>query len=306
MLRYLARRLVWSVAVLWAVLTITFAATYLSAIDPARVYAGPHASPETYQRVRHDFGLDRPVAAQYWRYVERVVTGNLGDSYSTGLPVATAIRERLAKTGELAVAGIVIELLLGIPLGILAALRMRRFADRAVLVVSLFGVATPVFVVGFLLLYVFAYHWSVFPLGGSASLSALLLPALTLGLSGAAWYARILRSTMLNVLNEQYVTLARAKGLPQRTVIGRHVLRNAIAPVVAMIGLDMGVFLGGVLVIEQVFDWPGIGQQAWTALTYNDVPLILGTVLVAAAAVTLLNLIADIINAVLDPRAQYQ
>ena len=154
---------------------------------------------------------------------------------------------------------------------------------------------------GFLLLYFLAFKLGWFPLGGSGSFQHLVLPALTLGVAGAAWYARMLRSTVLNILSEDYVRMARAKGLPERVVVCRHVLRNAISPIITMVGLDVGIFLGGVLVIERVFAWPGIGDQAWRAITFNDVPMVMGTVLFAAFFVTIFNLVADLVNAAIDP-----
>jgi peptide/nickel transport system permease protein len=198
-----------------------------------------------------------------------------------------------------------VQLSLGIPLGLAAALRRRTAVDRSILLFSLIGVVTPAFVLGFLLLYFLAFKLGWFPLGGSGSFSHLVLPALTLGVAGAAWYARMLRSTVLNILSEDYVRMARAKGLSERVVVGRHILRNAISPIITMIGLDVGVLLGGVLVIERVFAWPGIGDQAWRAITFNDIPLVMGTVLFAAFFVTLFNLLADLANAAIDPRVKY-
>ena len=202
-------------------------------------------------------------------------------------------------------AGELVAILVGVPLGLLAALRSRRPIDRTILVLSLLGAMTPTFVLGFALLYFFAFvlHW--FPLGGTVSPSAIVLPALTLGLPSAAWYVRMMRSEALNILSADYIRLARAKGLPERIVIGRHLLRNAIAPIVTMVGLDFGAFFGGVLIVEKVFAWPGIGQAAWRAINFNDQPLVIGTVLAAAVFVTLFNLLADVINAWIDPRTSY-
>ncbi len=193
----------------------------------------------------------------------------------------------------------------GLPLGVYAALRWQRIADRVILSGSLLGVVMPQFVLGFLLLYFFAYHLQIFPLGATASLPALVLPALALGLPGGAWYARMVRSSVLNVLGEDYIRNCRAKGLSEWTVVIRHVLRNSAGPAITMIGLDFGIFLGGVLVVEQVFGWPGIGQQMWNAITANDIPVVMGTVIVAATAVVIFNLVADLANAFLDPRIKY-
>jgi peptide/nickel transport system permease protein len=194
---------------------------------------------------------------------------------------------------------------IGIPLGLIAALRRRTLVDRGILVFSLVGVVVPTFVLGFLLLYFLAFKLDVFPLGGSGSFMHVVLPALTLGIPAAAWYARMLRSTVLNITSEDYVRNARAKGLSERVVVQRHVMRNAVGPIITMVALDLGAFLGGVLVIEKVFGWPGLGEQTWRAVSNNDIPLIMGTVLVAAFFVAILNLIADVTNAAVDPRVKY-
>ena len=305
MLAYLLRRVGWTIVVLWAIATLTFAATFLSPVDPAVSYAGPRATKQQIAAIRREFGLNRPVYIQYERYLGRLLRGDLGTSFEFGTPVDQMIASALPNTALLALCGLVIELMIGLPLGLLAALRRGQAADRIVLVGSLLGVAIPSFVLGFVLLYLLAFKLGWFPLGGSGSAPAIVLPALTLGIAGGAWYARMLRSTVLNVLGEDYVRSARAKGLRERLVIGRHVLRNAISPIIAMASLDLGVFLGGVLVIERVFAWPGIGLQAWTAIEFNDIPVVMGTVLVAAAAITILNLVADLLNTVVDPRIRY-
>jgi peptide/nickel transport system permease protein len=305
MARYALKRIAWTIVVLWAIVTLTFGATFLSPIDPARSYAGLRASNEAVERVREDFGLDDPIWVQYGRYFARIAEGDLGRSFSTNEPVRESIIDRLPDTALLALAAGVVGLALGVPLGLAAALFRGGGLDRAILVFSLTGIVIPSFVLGFLLLYFLAFRLGWFPLGGSGSLSHLVLPALTLGVASAAWYARMLRSTTLNILSEDFVRLARAKGLSERIVIGRHVLRNAISPIIAMVAMDVGVFLGGVLVIERVFAWPGIGDQAWRAITFNDVPMVMGTVLIAAFFVTLFNLVADLANAAIDPRVAY-
>jgi peptide/nickel transport system permease protein len=301
-MRFLARKLAWTIVVLWAVVTLTFCATFFSPIDPARSYAGGRATDSVVESVRERFALDKPIWVQYERYVARTARGDLGKSLNTDTPVLSSIVERLPDTAVLALAAMLVQLAVGLPLGLLAGLSARGPVDRLILAFSLFGVATPAFVLGFLLLYLFAFKLGWFPLGGSDSVSAIVLPALTLGLPGAAWYARMLRSTVINILGEDYIRMARAKGMPRRIVVLRHVLRNALSPIVAMVGIDLGVFLGGVLIIERVFAWPGIGAQTWEAVEFNDVSLVMGTVLVAAFFITMLNLIADLVNAALDPR----
>jgi peptide/nickel transport system permease protein len=297
--------LAWTVVVLWAVVTLTFGATFLSPVDPARSYAGMRAPETVVAKVREEFGLDEPLWTQYGRYLQRLARGDLGISIASDQDVLAAILDRFPSTAVLALAAAIVQLSLGIPLGIAAALTQRSPLDRTILWVSLLGIVTPTFVLGFLLLYFLAFQLELFPLGGSGSFHALILPAITIGVPGSAWYARMLRSALLNILGEDYVRLARAKGLPERVVILRHVFRNALSPIIAMIGIDLGTLLGGVLVIERVFAWPGIGDQAWRAVTFNDVPMVMGTVIFAAFFVTLFNLLADLTNAALDPRVKY-
>lgn len=294
------------IAVVWVIVSFTFVATFLSPIDPARSYAGMRASNQVVEQVREKFGLNEPLYVQYFRYIKRVTQGDLGRSYASNQPVLTAIVDRLPATAFLALAAGVVQIFIGIPLGLVAAFRRATKIDRSILVFSLLGVVIPAFVLGFLLLYFLAFKLDWFPLGGTGSVSHVILPALTLGFAGSAWYARMLRSTTLNILSEDYVRMARAKGLPERIVIFRHVIRNAISPIITMIALDVGIFLGGVLVIEKVFAWPGVGAQAWTAMTFNDIPMVMGTVLVAAFFVVIFNFLADIINATIDPRVNYR
>jgi peptide/nickel transport system permease protein len=302
---YVLRRLGWTIVVLWAIATLTFGAIFLSPVDPAHVYAGARAPEQVVEKVREDFGLNDSIVVQYGRYMGRLLQGDFGTSFFTNKPVLESTMDRLPQTALLAFAGAVVMLTLGIPLGLLAALRRRTWVDRSVLLLSLIGVVIPTFVLGFLLLYFLAFKAGAFPLGGSGSFMHVVLPALTLGIPGAAWYARMLRSTVLNITSEDYIRNARAKGLSERVVVGRHIMRNAIGPIVTMVGLDLGVFLGGVLVIEKVYGWPGLGEQTWRAVSNNDIPLIMGTVLVAAFFVVMLNLIADLINASIDARVKY-
>ena len=302
MTRYVVGRLGWTIVVLFAMTIITFGAAFLSPVDPARLYAGARATHQAYEAARRTLGLNHSVFVQYVRYLSRLLQGNLGNSFSTGQAVGPLVLGRLPATLELAAAGLLIEIVVGLPLGFLAAARWHGLADRAVLTGSLLGVVVPQFVLGFVLLYVFAYKISLFPLGATSSLPALVLPAVALGLPGAAWYARMVRSSVLNVLGEDFVRNSRAKGLSEWKVMSRHVFRNSIGPAITMIGLDFGIFLGGVLVVEQVFGWPGIGELAWNAISANDIPVVLGTVIIATSAVVLFNLVADIANALLDPR----
>ncbi len=302
MVRYGLTRVLWGLLVLWVVLTLTFLATVASPVDPVEVYAGRGATEAVRDQIREEFGLDDSIGTQYVRYVEALARGDLGVSIASGQSVGEALVDRLPATAQLALAGVLLELLIGVPIGIVAGLRHGSRIDRIVLLLSLSGAVLPVFVVGFLLLYLLAYQAGLFPIGGYGSVHQLLLPALTLGLAGAPWLARMVRSTVIETRGREFVRAARARGASERRILFRHIIPNSINPVVTMLGIDAGVFFAGVLVIEKVFGWPGIGQQAWQAVSQNDTPMVMGTVLVAAAAIVLFNLVADLVNAVIDPR----
>ena len=211
---------------------------------------------------------------------------------------------RLPATLLLMAGAICFELAIGSPAGIYAATRRGRRADRGIMIFSFAGVSAPQFVVGLLLLYVFAYRFGWFPMSGYGTLGHLILPALTLGIAGGGWYSRMMRSSMIEVLRQDYVRTALARGLAERSVVLVHALRNAILPVTAMIGLDIGLFMSGAVVVESVFGWPGIGQLAWQAIQRLDIPIIMGVTLVAAAAIVIGNLLADLVAPLVDPRVR--
>jgi peptide/nickel transport system permease protein len=306
--KYLVRRCLWMVVVLFFVSLITFLLVYAVPANKAKSIAGTKASPEVLARITKEYGFDKPVYEQYGIYVWHLLHGNLGFSYQTQQPVATSIWQRFPATVMIAVFGIFFELLIGIPIGMVSALRQYSFRDRAFTVFSLLGIAAPSFWLGMILMYALAFKIHVFPLGSYSGWGhpwSGVLPGLTLGLGGAAWYSRMLRSSMLDILNTDYVKAARAKGLPERTVVSRHILRNAWSPIITLLGIDVGWFLGGVLVIEVVFGIPGIGQQAWQAILNQDTPIIMGTVVFAAMLIVIANLVTDIAYTWLDPRVKY-
>jgi len=304
MTAYLLRRLVGALVVIWGVATISFVLVFLMPGDAARMYAGPRAPEATVERIRQEWGLNDSLPVQYVRFLGRAVQGDLGRSTRDGRPVLQAVIERVPVTIQLALAGLSVELLLGIPLGIIAALRPGSLIDQFTTVLSLVGVSIPQFAVGLVALYLFGFVIPIFPLGGYGTIAHLILPALVLGFSGAAFYARVLRSSILEIANEDYIRTARAKGLGARAILNRHLLRNALLPVVTLIGLDLALLLGGVVVIEAVFGIPGIGLQAWTAIRNQDTPMIMGTVLFASIAVVGLNLHIDLLYLALDPRVR--
>jgi peptide/nickel transport system permease protein len=303
MIKYLARRFVASALILLGVVTITFCLIYIFPADPVRQVAGHNATPETVASIRHEMGLDRPLPERYAIYVGRLFQGDLGRSYIQKSDVGELIRSRLPATLLLMLGAIFFELLIGIPLGILAAAR-RGKVDRGIMIMAFAGVSAPQFVVGLILLYVFAYVIGWFPLSGYGGLSHLILPALTLGIGGGGWYARVLRSNLVEVMRQDYIRTARAKGLSERSVVMIHALRNAILPAVAMVGLDIGTFMGGAVVVESVYGWPGIGQLAWQAIQRVDSPIIMGVTLVAAVAIVIGNLLADLVTPLIDPRVR--
>jgi peptide/nickel transport system permease protein len=302
MLTVFARRLVQSALILLGVAAITFLLLYALPADPARMIAGRSATAQTVANIRHELGLDQPLLLQFVHYLGNLLQGDLGRSYAQKTEVWTLIAARLPATLTLMAAGIVVEVILGMTLGTLAALSRGGFLDRLVMTSAFVGVSAPQFVVALMLLYVFAVTLGWFPMSGYGTFAHVVLPAMTLGLLGAGWYARMVRSAMIDVLNQDYIRTARAKGLSARRVVLRHALPNAVLPIIAMIGIDIGQFMGGVVVVEAVYGWPGIGQLAWQAIQQVDVPIIMGVTLTSALAIIIGNLIADLIAPVIDPR----
>jgi peptide/nickel transport system permease protein len=299
---FLLRRLMQSVLILIGISFITFLLLYVLPADPVRQIAGRAATAETVESIRKELGLDQPFIVQYGRYMAGLVQGDLGRSYLQRTEVSELIAARLPPTLILMAAGIAAELAIGVTLGVIAALGRGRAVDNTLMVASFVAVSAPQFVVSLLVLYVFAVQLGWFPIGGYGTAAHLVLPALTLGILGAGWYARMMRSSMIDVLAQDFVRTARAKGLTRGRVILRHAVPNAILPIIAMIGIDIGIFMGGLVVVESVFGWPGIGQLAWQAIQRVDIPIIMGVTLISAAAIVLGNLLADIVTTFIDPR----
>ena len=302
MAAYLIRRLIQSALILLGVSFITFFLLYVLPADPVRQIAGRSATTETVENIREQLGLDKPFIVQYARYLRALVQGDMGRSYLQKTEVAELIWSRLPATLLLMLGAILCELVLGLTMGIVAALWRGRAVDQVLMITSFVTVSAPQFVVSLLLLYVFAVKLSWFPIGGYGTFSHLVLPAVTLGILGSGWYSRMMRSSMIDVLRADFIRTARAKGLTRSRIILRHALPNAILPVIAMIGIDIGIFMGGIVVVESVFGWPGIGQLAWQAIQRVDIPIIMGVTLVSAFAIVLGNLLADLIAPFIDPR----
>ncbi len=302
MAAYLLRRLLQSALILLGVSFITFVLLYVLPADPVRQIAGRSATAQTVENIRRELGLDQPFVVQYARYLAGMVQGDLGRSYLQKTEVAELIASRLPATLLLMLGAIVSELAIGLTMGIFAALRRGTTLDHSLMMMSFVTVSAPQFVVGLLLLYVFAVKLGWFPIGGYGTFAHLVLPSLTLGILGSGWYSRMMRSSMLDVLRADFIRTARAKGLSRARVVLAHALPNAILPVIAMIGIDIGIFMGGIVVVESVFGWPGIGQLAWQAIQRVDIPIIMGVTLVSACAIVLGNLLADLIAPFIDPR----
>jgi len=299
---YLFRRLLQAALILLGVSFITFVLLYVLPADPVRQIAGRSATQQTVENIRQQLGLDQPLLVQYGRFLAGLVQGDLGRSYLQRTEVSTLIASRLPASLLLMAGGILCELLIGLTLGVIAALYRGRPLDQGLMVTSFVAVSAPQFVVGLLLLYVFAVQLSWFPIGGYGTLAHLVLPAVTLGIMGSGWYSRMMRSSMIEVLRQDYIRTARAKGLTRGRILFRHALPNAILPIIAMIGIDIGIFMGGIVVVESVFGWPGIGQLAWQAIQRVDIPVIMGVTMVSAGFIVLGNLLADIVTPFIDPR----
>lgn len=302
MFAFIGRRVGYSLLILLGVTFITYLLLFMLPADPARQIAGRSATPEVVAGIRAQLGLDLPFYQQYANYLGNLLQGDLGRSYIQRSAVTELIGSRLRPSLELMAAGIGCELLIGITLGVIAALRRDSWADKALMALSFIGVSAPQFIAAMLFLYFFAVQLGWFPLGGYGGFEHLLLPALTLGLLGSGWYSRMVRSSMIEVLHQDFIRTARAKGLSRARVVLRHVLPNAIIPVIPMIGIDIGVFMGGLVVVESVFGWPGIGQLTWQAIQQVDIPVIVGVTTVSAVAIVLGNLLADLVIPWVDPR----
>ncbi len=274
--------------------------------DPAKMMLGELAvQKEAVENLRRVLGLDDPVPVQYWRFLTRAVHGDLGRSVLENQPVARMIWQVLPSTIELTLAGLGIAVLLGVVLGVTAAVRHHTWVDNASMVVALWGVSMPTFWMGLLLIFLFSLKLGWLPATGQGGFERLIMPAFTLGYVAAAVIARLVRSSMLEVLRQDYVRTARAKGLADRLVVYRHALKNALIPVVTVLGLQFGALLGGTVVIETIFSRPGVGRLAVTSILNKDFLVTQGTVLMSAVFYTLVNLIVDFSYALLDPRIRY-
>lgn len=311
---YILRRLVALIPVWLGATILVFLIMHLAPGDPALIMLGPKATAESLARLRHELGLDQPLPVQYLRWLGKVLHGDLGRSIQLKRDVAELLRTRMAATGILTLAAGLLATVVGIAVGVMAAVRQRSLWDRGAMVLALVGYAIPVFFLGLVLQIAFGYRWPILPVSGMNSpgqsgwgdlLWHLVLPAFTLATGAIALIARMTRSSMLEVIRQDYIRTARAKGLKERLVIYRHALRNALIPVITVVGLQVGYLLGGAVLVEMVFSWPGIGLLMVNAILARDLPVVQGAVLVVATAYVLTNLVVDILYSLTDPRIRY-
>jgi peptide/nickel transport system permease protein len=308
LLKYAVLRIFSTLPVLFGVTLLVFAMIWVTPGDPVLAIVGESAqgiSREALDDLRRAYGLDRPLPVQYGDYLWRLLQGDLGQSVRSRLPVTQEILSRFPATLLLTVAGMGFAIVLGMGLGVLSAVRRRTWVDYLAVVVALMGVSIPVFWSGLILMIIFSLQLGWLPASGTGSWRHLILPAFTIGFSSAAFIARITRSSMIEVLRQDYVRTAHAKGLTRRRVELRHALRNALLPVVTVVGLQFGGLLGGAVLTETVFAWPGIGRMLVDAIRARDLPLVQGTVLFVAVLFIFINLLVDISYAYLNPRIRY-
>ena len=320
MIRYILRRLLWVIFLLFAVSFVTFVIFYLlPSADPAVLRAGRQANPELVASIRHQLGLDQPWYVQYGRYMKNLIFHfDFGFSYQNGVPVRQLIFSRLPASISLAAGAAVLWLVIGIGVGIISAVRPRTKLDRASMGAALVGISAPVYWLGLVALYLFSSDIGLIPILPGANsyvplsedpfswFTSLIMPWCVLAVSFAAFYSRLLRGNLTEVLGEDYIRTARAKGLSERRVVFRHGLRSAITPIVTIFGLDLGILLGGAILTETVFNIPGIGRLSYSSIVRSDLPVIQGTVLLGAFFIVFANLFVDILYAFLDPRVRYE
>jgi len=313
MLAYLVKRLLSLIPVLFGISLVSFILIHLVPGDTVSVILGTNTTAVSAAALRAAFGLDRPAPVQYITWLGGLLHGDFGQSFITGQPILGTIMSRLPATAELTVAALLLSLCIALPAGIIAAIRQYSVADYAGTTLSLLGLSLPSFWLATILTIVFSVIWHVLPPSGFVAITTdpvgnlrdLILPAVTLGTGLAAVVMRYTRSAMLEVVRQEYIKTARLKGLPERMIIAKHALKNALMPIVTVIGLQTAYLLGGVVIIEQIFDWPGIGKLMLNAVYQRDYPLVQGVILVIAVLFVLINLVVDILYAYLNPRIRY-
>jgi len=305
MLKYIIKKLLLMIPVLLGLTIIVFLILHLAPGDPVHKVIGPNATPEVYENVKRSMGLDRPLIIQYFDYLGNLLKGDLGSSILQHRPVADIVMERFPITIGLGVRALLLSFLIAVPVGIIAAVNRNKLLDYFAMTFALVGISMPTFWFGMLLLYFFAYKLRLFPISGYGTWKHLMLPVITMGLTDAAVIARMMRSSMLEVIGQDYIRTARAKGLKEKVVTNKHALKNALIPVITLLGMRMGWIVGGSVTLEIIFSIPGLGRTMVDSIFSRDYPVVQGSILILAASVMISNLIADILYAVVDPRIRY-
>jgi len=305
MWRYLRRRLLLAVVTYWAVATVVFGLLYLTGDPVAVLLAGTPAAQTELEQLRHELGFDRPVPVQYARFLVGAMRGDLGKSLRSGEPAMRLVLRRVGFTIQLALLSLVIALGLSLPLGLVSATFRGSLLDRALMLLTMVGQSMPIFWVGLLMILVFAVGLRWLPAGGAGGIQYLILPAATLALYPLARITRLVRSSLVDVLNQDYILAARARGLREAFVVGRHALKNASLPVVTIAALQFGYMLGGAVITETIFGWPGIGHYTVMAIHERDFPVVQAAVVLASGMFIALNLVVDLLYGYLDPRIRY-
>ena len=302
MSRYILKRLLQLIPVMIGVSLLVFFLMSKASGDAAATIAGPDATLEDVEAVREELGLNDPFFVQYAHYIGNILKGDMGVSYISGRDVFQTYMERVPKTFELAIASMIVALLISIPLGVMAALNRGPPIDAVSVVAALLGLSMPTFWVGLLLIMAFALHFKIFPSSGAEGLKSIVLPAITVGANSAAIITRTTRSSMLEVISQDYIRTARAKGVPRKLVIRKHALKNALVPIVTVAGLQFSTMLGGSVISETVFAWPGVGRLIIDSIKQRDTPLVMGSLILTTLLISIVALLIDIIYAFLDPQ----
>ncbi len=303
---YLIKRLLVIIPIMLGVTIITFSMIHLCPGDPAVILAGADATQEGIERIREEYGLDKPLVTQYYDFMSRLLRGDLGRSLFSKLPISELLAQRYWVTMKLAVFGILVSFLIGIFPGVIAAVKQYSLFDNLSMIGALFGASMPIFWIGLLLMLFFSVKIQLFPAGGGTDLYSLFLPALSLGAYSAALIARITRASMLEVIRQDYVRTARANGLRENIVIYKHCLKNAMIPIITVVGLQFGYLLGGTVLVEVVFSIPGMGKLLVDAIFQRDYPVVQSTMILVSLSFVVVNLLTDIAYAIFDPRIGYE
>ena len=306
MQKYILKRLMMLIPVIIGVSFLVFTIMSLTPGDPAQLILGESAPKEAILKLRQEMGLDDHFLVQYFNFAKKAIVGDFGRSYTTGREVFNEIFSRFPNTLLLAVSGVVISICIGIPVGIISATRQYTFIDSFSMVAALLGVSMPNFWLGLMLILTFSVNFGVLPSGGFESMKSLILPAFTLGVGSAAIVTRMTRSSMLEVIRQDYIRTARAKGVTEKKVVNKHALKNALIPVITVVGLQFGHLLGGAVLTETVYSWPGVGRMMVDAIRQKDTPTVLATVVFLATVFSVVNLVVDILYAYVDPRIKSQ